>query len=206
MEKANRKQTIFSSKPLGVTAWIFLGNKLLSRLKIVSMYWRMGLPKNSSHAGIGRLEQVLIVIVGVALVGENDRAFGQLQFQVLEHRNVSFRARLQGELNRLLPAALTTRCTPASRRSSAACSGGSLGTLRRFLREGRADSGGCGCSRTRPLARSPPRSFDEGCFACRSFGQQIKERFPEVGLYGVQPTVEAALGDRLGYVAVLVEK
>jgi hypothetical protein len=23
MEKANRKQTIFSSKPLGVTAWIF---------------------------------------------------------------------------------------------------------------------------------------------------------------------------------------
>src|SRR5215217_9068295 len=38
------------------------------------------------------------------------------------------------------------------------------------------------------------------------FGQQIKERFPEVGLYGVQPTVEATLGDRLGYVAVLVEE
>ncbi|MDX6382360.1 MAG: hypothetical protein QOI57_3384, partial [Rubrobacteraceae bacterium] len=32
MEKASRKQTIFSSKPLGVTAWIFLGNKLVSRL------------------------------------------------------------------------------------------------------------------------------------------------------------------------------
>ena len=51
MEKANRKQTIFSSKPRGVTAWIFLGKKLVSRLKTVSMYWRIGLPKNSSHAG-----------------------------------------------------------------------------------------------------------------------------------------------------------
>ena len=29
MEKANRKQTIFSSKPLGVTAWIFLENNAL---------------------------------------------------------------------------------------------------------------------------------------------------------------------------------
>ena len=52
MEKASRKQTIFSSKPHGVTAWIFLGKKLVSRLKTVSMYWRIGLPKNSSHADI----------------------------------------------------------------------------------------------------------------------------------------------------------
>ena len=56
MEKANRKQTIFSSKPLGVTAWIFLANKVVSRLKTVSMCWRIGFPRNSSHAGIGRLE------------------------------------------------------------------------------------------------------------------------------------------------------
>jgi hypothetical protein len=56
MEKASRKQTIFSSKPLGVTAWIFLGKKLLSRLKTVSMYWRIGLLKNSSHAAIGLFE------------------------------------------------------------------------------------------------------------------------------------------------------
>jgi hypothetical protein len=56
MEKASRKQTIFNSKPLGVTAWIFLGNKLVSRLKTVSIYWRIGLLKNSSHIGIGRLE------------------------------------------------------------------------------------------------------------------------------------------------------
>jgi hypothetical protein len=45
MEKASRKQTIFSSNPRGVTAWIFLGKKLLSRLKTVSMYWRIGLLK-----------------------------------------------------------------------------------------------------------------------------------------------------------------
>ena len=56
MEKASRNQTIFSSKPLGVTAWIFPANKSLNRLKTVSMYCRIGLPTNSSHAGIGRLE------------------------------------------------------------------------------------------------------------------------------------------------------
>jgi hypothetical protein len=50
MEKANRKQTIFSSKPLGVTAWILLANNALKLLKTVSMYWRVGLLKNSSHA------------------------------------------------------------------------------------------------------------------------------------------------------------
>ena len=56
MEKASRKQTIFNSKPRGVTAWIFLGKKLLRRLKTVSMYWRIGFPKNFSYAGSGRLE------------------------------------------------------------------------------------------------------------------------------------------------------
>ena len=38
MEKASRKQTIFNSKPLGVTAWIFLENIALNLLKTVSMY------------------------------------------------------------------------------------------------------------------------------------------------------------------------
>jgi hypothetical protein len=38
------------------------------------------------------------------------------------------------------------------------------------------------------------------------FCQHIEERLPEAGTYGVQPTVEAALGDCLGYVAVLVEE
>jgi hypothetical protein len=37
MEKANKKKTIFNSKPLGVTAWIFLANKSVNRLKTVSM-------------------------------------------------------------------------------------------------------------------------------------------------------------------------
>jgi hypothetical protein len=46
---------IFNSKFLGVTAWIFLGNRFVSQLKTVSMYWRIGLPKNSSRAGISRL-------------------------------------------------------------------------------------------------------------------------------------------------------
>jgi hypothetical protein len=32
MEYANRKQTIFNSKPLGVTAWIFLANSALKLL------------------------------------------------------------------------------------------------------------------------------------------------------------------------------
>ena len=59
MEKANRKQTIFSSNPLGVTAWILLANSALKLLKTVSMYWRVGLLKNSSHAAIGRLDLFL---------------------------------------------------------------------------------------------------------------------------------------------------
>jgi hypothetical protein len=33
-----------------------LGEQALNRLKTVSTYWRTGLPKNSSHMGIGRLE------------------------------------------------------------------------------------------------------------------------------------------------------
>jgi hypothetical protein len=56
MEKASRKQTIFNSKPCGVTACILPENKRLNCPKTVSIYWRTGLPKNSSHAGIGRLE------------------------------------------------------------------------------------------------------------------------------------------------------
>jgi hypothetical protein len=32
---------------------------LVSRLKTVSMYWRVGLPKNSSHGGISRLDLFL---------------------------------------------------------------------------------------------------------------------------------------------------
>ncbi len=56
MEKANREQTIFSSNPFGVTAWIFLENNALTLLKTVSMYWRVGLLRNSSHAGSCRLE------------------------------------------------------------------------------------------------------------------------------------------------------
>ncbi len=39
-----------------------------------------------------------------------------------------------------------------------------------------------------------------------NFGQQIEERSPEAGVYGVQPSVEATFGDRLWYVAVLVQK
>jgi len=108
MEKANTNQTIFSSKPLGVTAGIFPENIALSLLKIVSMYWRIGLPKNSSHAGISRLEfflrwafrcrltswqEVFVVVVGVAFVGTNDRAFGQSEAHLLEDRDVRLGSR-----------------------------------------------------------------------------------------------------------------
>jgi len=37
-------------------------------------------------------------------------------------------------------------------------------------------------------------------------GQQIEERLPERRVYGMQPTVEAALRDRLPDVAVVVQK
>jgi len=56
METASRNQNIFSSKPRDVTAWIFLENNPVNPPKTVSMYWRTGLPKNSSHEGIGLLE------------------------------------------------------------------------------------------------------------------------------------------------------
>ena len=60
MEKARSKQTIFNLKFLGVTAWIlFLGKKLVNRLKTVSMYWQAGFPRNSCHAANGRLEFLL---------------------------------------------------------------------------------------------------------------------------------------------------
>src|SRR5215216_323928 len=39
-----------------------------------------------------------------------------------------------------------------------------------------------------------------------NFGQHIEEHLPERRVYGVQPAVEATLGDRLWYVSVLVQK
>jgi hypothetical protein len=37
-------------------------------------------------------------------------------------------------------------------------------------------------------------------------GQQIEERPPKVRVYGMQPPVEATLGDRFVDVAVLIQK
>jgi hypothetical protein len=45
-----------------------------------------------------------------------------------------------------------------------------------------------------------------GVLVLENFGQHIEERSPKAGLNGVQSSVEATLGDRLGYVAVLVQK
>jgi hypothetical protein len=45
-----------------------------------------------------------------------------------------------------------------------------------------------------------------GVLVLESFGQYIEERSPKAGLYGVQSSVEAALGDGLWYVAVLIQK
>ncbi len=82
MEEAKRKQTIFNSKPLGVTAWIFLGNNAPGLLKTVSMYWRTGfagtpcmpsvavrvpLPSGDEiHSDL--LEKILVRVVGATLV------------------------------------------------------------------------------------------------------------------------------------------
>jgi hypothetical protein len=41
------------------------------------------------------------MVVGVALVGTDERPFGQLQLQLLEEADVSFRSCRQGELHRL---------------------------------------------------------------------------------------------------------
>src|SRR5215210_9327200 len=45
-----------------------------------------------------------------------------------------------------------------------------------------------------------------GTALLENLGQQIEEHLPERRVYGVQPAVEATLGDRLWYVAVLVQK
>jgi hypothetical protein len=45
-----------------------------------------------------------------------------------------------------------------------------------------------------------------GMALLEDLGQQIEEHLPERRVYGVQPAVEAALRDRLWYVAVLVQK
>src|SRR5215204_3825174 len=45
-----------------------------------------------------------------------------------------------------------------------------------------------------------------GVLALESFGQHIEKRSPKAGIYGVQSSVEAALGDRLWYVSVLIQK
>jgi hypothetical protein len=40
-------------------------------------------------------EEILVVIVGVGFVGQDDRAFGQVQLQLFEYRNVGLRTRYQ---------------------------------------------------------------------------------------------------------------
>src|SRR5215213_1632015 len=45
-----------------------------------------------------------------------------------------------------------------------------------------------------------------GMLVLEDLSQHIEKRSPEAGIYGVQPSVEAALGDRLWYVSVLVQK
>src|SRR4030095_3049729 len=45
-----------------------------------------------------------------------------------------------------------------------------------------------------------------GIVVLENFGQHIEEHSPEAGVYGVQPTGEATLGDRLLDVGVLVQK
>ncbi len=47
------------------------------------------------------LQEVLVVVVGVGLVGTDDRAFRQVQVQFLEHLHVRLGARRQRELHRL---------------------------------------------------------------------------------------------------------
>src|SRR5688572_22499807 len=50
------------------------------------------------------------------------------------------------------------------------------------------------------------KSAVSGIVVLENFGQHIEEHSPEAGVDGVQPTVEATLGDRLLDVAVLVQK
>src|SRR5215211_37024 len=45
-----------------------------------------------------------------------------------------------------------------------------------------------------------------GIVVLENLGQHIEERLPEGWVYGVQPAVEATLGDQLWYVAVLIQK
>lgn len=52
MEKASREQTIFNSKPLGMTAWILPENKRLNSPKTVSMYWRVGFAKTPCMSSV----------------------------------------------------------------------------------------------------------------------------------------------------------
>lgn len=65
MGKASRKQMIFSSKPLGVTTWIFFENRFVNLLKTVSMYWRICLPK-APALGTTRHEPQLAAVQGLA--------------------------------------------------------------------------------------------------------------------------------------------
>lgn len=56
---------IFSSKPPGVTTWIFFENRFVNLLKTVSMYWRICLPK-APALGTTRHEPQLAAVQGLA--------------------------------------------------------------------------------------------------------------------------------------------
>jgi hypothetical protein len=63
MEKANSKQTIFNSKPFGVTAWIFLENSAIRCIPLVSSVaqvveadvWQLRIPQRWSEVPLAQV-------------------------------------------------------------------------------------------------------------------------------------------------------
>src|SRR3712207_6710107 len=145
------------------------------------------------------------MVVGVALVGANDRAFRQVQAHLLEEADVGLRSRRQAKLHRLpSPGSHQMHSQPVEVAAFAHnVAAESLAMLLWGIKLAAADAN--------VVAHGDRQGVHHvsgllGALALENFGQHIEERSPEGWVYGVQPSVEATLANRLLDVSVLVQK
>jgi len=151
-------------------------------------------------------EEILVVIVGVGFVGQDDRAFGQVQLQLFEYRIVGLRTRYQGELYRL------TR----SRKHQMYPQAVEVAPLTAYVAAKRSSVFLWGINPAAPDADvvaygywqrvNHMRLFGIVVVALEGLGQQREQSLPQRRIDGVQAAVEVALANHGGHVAILFEE
>src|SRR5215211_5793694 len=145
-----------------------------------------------------------MIVVGVAFVGMDGRALRQIQFQVLENLDVGLRSGRQGELHRLAFSAYN-QMHPQS--VEVATLARDVAPEVHALRVRGIESTATDTDVVAHRDRQGVHYISAvGVSLLEELGQHGEQSLPQVGVYGVKPSVEAALGEHALHVAVLPKK